>query len=56
MIDHAPQGALIRFEPDGQLVELFIQALRVERRAAGSEAVLGAPPLEEVFKSSDLAL
>jgi hypothetical protein len=56
MLDHAPQGALIRIEPDDELVELFVQATWVEWRAADPQAVLGASSLEEGFKSSDLAV
>jgi hypothetical protein len=54
--DHAPQCALIGFEPDGQLIELLMQPMRVERDASGPVAVFSTASPEEVFQSSDLAV
>jgi hypothetical protein len=49
MADHAPQCALIRFEPDGELIELLMQPMRVEQGTSGPVAVLSTASPEEVF-------
>ena len=56
MVDQAPQRALIRFEPYRQLIELFMETVRVERLGVRPVTMVGAAPAEEVFKSSDLAV
>jgi hypothetical protein len=54
MVDHAPQGVLLRFEPDGHLVERVIETMRIEPAGAGALAVLGTASSDELVQSSDL--
>ena len=47
---------MIRFEPYRQLIELFMQTVRVERDGVRPVTVLRPAPAEEVLKPSDLAV
>ena len=56
MVDHAPQGVVLRLEPNGQLVELFIETMRVKRTGIGAMAVFRTAPPDEVLQSRHLAV
>jgi hypothetical protein len=56
VVDHAPQGVLFRFEPDGHLVERVIETMRIKPAGTGAVAVLGAAAPDELVQSGDLVL
>jgi hypothetical protein len=56
VVDQAPQGALIWLEPYRQLIELFIETVRIERGGVRPVTMVGAAPADELIQSSDLAV